>query len=329
MKSLTSPVERARAYVSVVPGAVSGAHGHNQTFAVACALVRRFNLAYEEALSVLREYNCRCAPSWSERELRHKLESALRAGKASGTNTRLAAWPPRLRPPSIDPVTAVEIFLKGFRCDEVDLWDASPVRPLDDWTKDAVTVLECLFRPGERVNFVTRFREETDAGGRSKAKPSGTGETVERDSLLKRWNAVGMPRSRAGGWLRMNPVDGRGVGDGHVTAFRFALVENDTVPLELQMPLLAKLPLPITAILTSGGRSLHAWVVVEAASLVEYGHTVARMLAILGRFGVDPSNRNPSRMSRLPGVVREIGSAGDGRQRLLYLNPRPKQEPIL
>jgi len=97
----------------------------------------------------------------------------------------------------------------------------------------------------------------------------------------------------------------------------------------LQLSLLAKLPLPIAVILTSGGRSVHAWVRVDAATLDEYRHDVSWMLALLARFGVDDKNKNPSRMSRLPGVARSIGAAGDGHQRLLYLNPQPAQKAIL
>jgi len=185
--------------------------------------------------------------------------------------------------------------------------------------------LECLYRPSERINFVTAFTVDKDG----KATPKSKGETVERDALIVRWGKDRMPRSEAGGWLRMNPLDGQGVTDANVTAFRFALIECDSVPVELQMPLLAKLPLPIAAILTSGGRSLHAWVRVDADTLDDYRQTVSRMLALLAKFGVDGKNKNPSRLSRLPGVVRCIGALGDGRQRLLYLNPQPTQKPIL
>jgi regulatory protein RepA len=133
-----------------------------------------------------------------------------------------------------------------------------------------------------------------------------------------------MPRSEAGGWLRMNPLDGLGVADANVTAFRFALIECDGIPFELQMPLLAKLPLPIAVILGSGGRSLHAWVKIDASNADEFRRDVARMLALLAKLGVDTA-----RLSRLPGVVRRIGADGDGRQRLFYLNPQPKQKAIL
>jgi hypothetical protein len=344
MKALWfSPVDRARRYVAQIPSAVSGESGHNQTFAVACALVHGFALADYEAFALLREYNQRCQPPWGERELLHKIKSAQQASQSKPRGHLLGSGgygfqrftvqrlpvlksPPKAR---IDPATATENFLKGTRCDEVDLWEVSSIRPPDDWTKDALILLECLYRPGERINFVTAFRESVEKTGPHKARPDGTGESVGRDALLARWGRLGMPRSAAGGWLRMNPLDGRGVGDANVMAFRFALIECDAVPLDLQLPLLAKLPLPIAAILTSGGRSLHAWVRVDAENVEDYRQTVARMLELLAKFGVDRKNKNPSRMSRLPGVVRRIGAEGDGRQRLLYLNPQPRQRAIL
>jgi hypothetical protein len=76
-----SPVERARAYVAKMPSAVSGAGGHNQTFEVAQVLARGFSLARDEAWGLLCEYNARCQPPWSERELAHKLDSAIAESK--------------------------------------------------------------------------------------------------------------------------------------------------------------------------------------------------------------------------------------------------------
>lgn len=69
-------VERARKYVAAIDGAVSGQGGHAQTFRVAQALVRGFMLDPETAYQLLAEYNERCSPPWSEKELRHKIKSA-------------------------------------------------------------------------------------------------------------------------------------------------------------------------------------------------------------------------------------------------------------
>jgi hypothetical protein len=328
-------LERASAYVAACPPAISGERGHAQTFAVACALVHGFALGEADALALLREFNRRCSPPWTERELAHKITSAAQStpskprGHLLGRNDqplrKTAISRPLARPSSkIDPTTAIENYLKGWRCSEYEIWEASPLRPPDDWHQDALALVEAFYQPGERVNFVTAY-QETDG----KARPSGTGETVERNALLARWREHGMTSSPAGGWLRMNPVDGLGVADANVTAHRFALLECDDVPLALQLCLFAKLRIPLACLLTSGGRSLHAWVRIDATGPDEYRSIVTKTLALLARFGVDGKNKNPSRLSRLPGVQRTIGASGDGHQRLLYLNPNPVQKPTV
>ena len=226
--------------------------------------------------------------------------------------------------PKVEPETAIRNFLKGSDCGEVDLWEASPIRLPDDFTNDGALLVSMLYDQADKINVVTGFL----ADGDGKARPADAGFTIPRDELIGRLRK-GEFKSKAGGWLRMNPVDGGGVADANVTRFRFALLEFDAIPFELQLSLLAKLPLPIAAILTSGGRSIHAWVQVDCQTAQEYRETVSRMLRLLAKFGADDKNKNPSRLSRLPGVVRTIGAHGDGRQRLLYLNPDPQQKAIL
>lgn len=75
-ESSTSLIERARRYVETIPGAVSGESGHNTTYHVACILILGFSLSEADALILLREYNQRCKPAWTERELIHKIEDA-------------------------------------------------------------------------------------------------------------------------------------------------------------------------------------------------------------------------------------------------------------
>jgi hypothetical protein len=75
------PVERARRYLARVPPAIAGGHGDVHTFRVCCRLARGFALEDEEALEVLREWNARCQPPWTERELRDKLWRARRYGR--------------------------------------------------------------------------------------------------------------------------------------------------------------------------------------------------------------------------------------------------------
>src|SRR5258705_5000690 len=130
--------------------------------------------------------------------------------------------------------------------------------------------------------------------------------------MLARWRKEGMPRSDAGGWLRMNPVDGHGISDLNITSLRFMLLESDVLPLNLQLPLFARLELPISAIMSTGGRGYHAWVRLDASNRDEFRRWGTKVYQALRKLGIDPKNGNPSRLSRLPGARRVIGGAGDG-----------------
>lgn len=333
--------ERLARYLACVPPAIEGENGSGVTFYLACQLVNGFALTGDEALVWLRLYNARCQPPWSEKELEHKVADALNAkhdkprghlagnGALTRRDFKVPAKPAE-PVPKIDPATAMENWLRGFRCTEQDLYDASPIKPADDCAQDGVLLVSHLFAPGERVNFITDFTIYTrKSDGLMKSNPQGYGESVERDDLIARWTISGMPASDAGGWMRMNPVDGEGVDDANVTAFRYALLEWDGIPLDLQISFLARVPLPIDVILTSGGKSVHAWVRVDAQNREEYEAAFVSLRDVLFNFGLDRKNKNPSRLSRLPGVKRVVGASGDGWQRILYLAPNAEQEAIL
>jgi len=74
-------LERARRYLAALPVAIAGSHGDLHTFRVCCRLVRGFALEDDEALVLLRDWNTRCEPPWSDRELEHKIASARRHGR--------------------------------------------------------------------------------------------------------------------------------------------------------------------------------------------------------------------------------------------------------
>ena len=60
---------------------VAGQHGDLRTFRVCCRIVRGFDLSDDEAARALAEWNARCEPPWSERELRQKVTNARRYGR--------------------------------------------------------------------------------------------------------------------------------------------------------------------------------------------------------------------------------------------------------
>ncbi len=80
-KSTQESHNLAAQIIRSAPGAVSGRGGHNYTFALACRLVHEFDLSVDSAFSLMREWNFRCQPPWSERELRRKVEHAYRTPK--------------------------------------------------------------------------------------------------------------------------------------------------------------------------------------------------------------------------------------------------------
>ena len=91
--------DRARLYLEKMPSSVAGSGGHQQTFAVAVALVHGFGLSEAEAWPILSDYNVRCLPPWSEAELRHKLATAGQLTRHPRPKGYLAGCrPPRLAP---------------------------------------------------------------------------------------------------------------------------------------------------------------------------------------------------------------------------------------
>jgi hypothetical protein len=64
-----SAEHRAGKYLEKCAPAVPGQGGHNQTFKVACALVRGFKLVNHQVLALLQDWNKTCKPPWSLPEL--------------------------------------------------------------------------------------------------------------------------------------------------------------------------------------------------------------------------------------------------------------------
>jgi hypothetical protein len=80
---LTGFLSRASAYVAAMPPAISGSRGHDAAFAVALALRHGFALSKAQARPIMQEFNARCEPPWSEKELEHKLDSAEKVTRHS------------------------------------------------------------------------------------------------------------------------------------------------------------------------------------------------------------------------------------------------------
>lgn len=201
-------------------------------------------------------------------------------------------------------------------------WNARSKSPIPALPADQTrAMLLALYGPGDKINIVTKHF----VGDDGKAKPHGGGKTLTRDAWLDYFAEMGLPKSKAGVWVRPNPC-GPGSGkdgaitDGDILDFRFAFLESDMLSVAEQLSFFGRTGLPIAAIVLSGGGSCHAWVRIDAATQDEYRERVAALYAAVTDYGIDKANKNSSRLSRLPGAHRKIGATGDGIQRLIYLD---------
>ena len=187
--------------------------------------------------------------------------------------------------------------------------------------------IRTLFGNDEYIGYVaTAFQSEPDADGKRKWLPGGKGMfTTTAGEILNDLAAcdgdlgmvIGDIEPECGAWIRFNPLNGKGVSDACVTDYRFALVESDEIGINEQYTIYRKLELPIAALVHSGSKSLHAIVRIEAADYKEYQQRVDFLYEICKKNGleIDRKNRNPSRLSRMPGVDRK-----GVRQRLVATN---------
>jgi hypothetical protein len=73
------PEQQASKYLATMDPAIQGADGSRKCFRVACKLVSYFGLDRDDALHLMvSQYNIRCSPPWSQRELEHKVDDAIR-----------------------------------------------------------------------------------------------------------------------------------------------------------------------------------------------------------------------------------------------------------
>ena len=176
--------------------------------------------------------------------------------------------------------------------------------------KELRTYIETMFQADEKVGYVTKVLENDGKKNPSRGCYSRTAEQLLQ--ALDRYkggdieNVIGDYDPEVGAWIRFNPLDGKGCSDKNVTDYRYALVESDNVDLEKQNAIIRELELPVACLVYSGNKSIHAIVRVEAASRKEYDERVRYLYDVCEKNGlkVDRNNKNPSRLSRMPGVTR-------------------------
>jgi hypothetical protein len=133
-----------------------------------------------------------------------------------------------------------------------------------------------------------------------------------------------------------NPVDGDfhpNPREGHklsrrseesVTAWRYLVLESDNADISDWLRALVQMPLRIVAIYSSGGRSIHCLVRLDAESKTDWDAKKNGLKPALVTLGADPGALTAVRLSRLPQCWR-----GDRKQELLFLNPGADGSPIV
>lgn len=326
--------ERARRFVAKMDAAVSGSGGHNATFHVACVLMHGFALTQGEALPILQEYNGRCSPPWSDRDLAYKLNSADKAthdkprghllgeepAPSSAGSKPIANPAPLPRtPPS--PRKLVEFDpakLSGLAAKWRDVvngeWLAN--RSVEDPSVVGPRkFLEGIYRPGEKVVLFTIYKSQGQAIWPADEVPVMGEEGVWY--LAQPVTGESVPNPRTGKFSRRSMES--------VTEFRYLVLESDKADAHDWLGLIVQLPLRIEAIYTSGGKSVHALVRVDCAThrqWEDYVRGLMPTLNLLGMAGVDPKTLTSVRLTRLPGCLR----AGKLQKLLFFLPQRDRAD---
>lgn len=205
----------------------------------------------------------------------------------------------------------------GSRDEVVIIADTAWVEPVDvmepgdnwDAVADLTKYLETLFEANENVGYVTTSWEKEGRHLPTKGNWDRTaGQLIEELGACEGdiGRVVGDYKPEAGAWIRFNPLDGHGCRNDNVTEFRYALVESDTMEVAKQEAIIRQLELPVACLVSSAGKSVHAIVRIDAADYDEYRKRVDHLYSVCKRNGlaIDSANKNPSRLSRMPGATR-------------------------
>ena len=308
-----SDVDRARRYLSAVPPALQGERNDSLN-KLAFQLLERFQLAERDFESLLLEWAGGCNPPIAESEALKTIHSAWRGAHAKGViGSKGRSGYPNHSHQGKAPAT---------RTAEAPRYDLEGAQELPESIDDGARLLiRTVFQSGEGIRIVNAKLDEEKGG----EVPDGSGPCLSREEWLRKLDKVkGNPNGifssskKTGIYIAINPLKIGGSKDSDVTAYRHALVEFDEgLSPEEQFNLYQQSKLPCAAVIYSGGKSVHAWVKIDARDRREYDERVRLLYQHFQSAGYhfDPNNKNPGRLSRLPNCVRF-----KRRQELLALN---------
>ncbi|MFH0807598.1 MAG: hypothetical protein V2A57_04210 [Elusimicrobiota bacterium] len=250
----------------------------------------------------------------ADREIQDAIKKAI-ADHSGGTYT------PQLRPKPVvsDGKSTLQRIIGQAVIDNVaDLWEASPIRLLDDPKQDPALLLETLYKPTDLL-FIGD-RQDSGIMGRT-IRPAADWISYFHDGGKKSEHIIINPLTGQAGLTKDGKESYRA--DSCVKDFKYCLIEFDTLNRQDQIRFWSAVKLPIVALIDTGGKSIHAWI--DAQRLARVGTLEQWQTEIKGRLydqilkplGVDGACANPARLSRLPGHLRQEKKA---MQKILWLS---------
>lgn len=111
-----------------------------------------------------------------------------------------------------------------------------------------------------------------------------------------------------------------------IETFRYAVLESDQAAPDDWFAFIAQLPIRIAAIYSSGSRSVHSLIRLDARTKAEWDAQIQPLKRPLKLLGADAACLSAVRLTRLPGCWRPDKNRF---QRLLYLCPNPTAQRLL
>jgi hypothetical protein len=277
----------------------------------------RAGLDAEQIFRDLREHIPKGNRHVPDKEIRDAVNKAL-ADHDTGTFIPR----PQTKPVVNDPEAARQrIIDQGKYSTEAELISSSPVAIYEEPGRSTRQLIEMLYGHDDHIFIGERHQ-------------AGVHDETIRSA--DDWLVYFSEGGKTAPFIIINPLTGlpaeKKSGDGttyrgdlNVKEYRYCLGEFDNLSLEEQILFWTGVKLPIVALTSSAGKSIHALLDVQGLAEIKTAeqwlteikqHLYDRILMPLG---VDTACSNPARLSRLPGHYREEKGQY---QKLLWLSPR-------
>lgn len=197
--------------------------------------------------------------------------------------------------------------------------DLTPIRvpeSTDTKLEQLRKYIEAVFKPGDHIR-IDNDPQHLETGGKYSPRAGFTSryEKIMEELAVNEGKYIfgTNEQSPHGGFVMINPLNGfpGAIKQEDIIDYRHVLVESDSIPIDWQMAALTELNLPISALVYSGSRSLHAVVKIDAGRDYDlYDKRVEFLFKVLhmARIRVDKQCKNSNRWTRLAGFKRKEDS---------------------